>query len=773
MNSYLQLNPNLFLVKQPLLKENIQEKRVEVNTNHIFIIDCSGSMWDELGKIRRDLYNKISTIMKPSDSVTIIWFSGRGQYGVILEDFSIKSDISLNKIRELIEKWLTPKGLTAFKEPFEEAKKIISRVFSNKPNCIHSLFFLTDGYDNQYSTKEILKAVSDVKEDVSSSTIVEYGWYCNRELLGKIAEEIGGVHIFSENFQDYEPYMEREFKNSVSTKRKYVNLEGKASFGFAFNITNDGDVINYGVNEKNEVLISESDSEIYFLSNNSVGKPIHFTGTPDILNESYKVKDSKIPDTDILKPLYASMFSLSRRSDYNTVSEILKFVGDARLIKQKSNTFGTQKISELESEFLLAAKDPEFRFIQGYNPNLEPKVDAYCVLDLMKDLMASDENKWYPMHEAFNYKRIGRKAVAKSVITEQDKEDLDKLVKEGNLNALKEKVEEVSKKDEESLKFEYENKDAGHEFYNLVWNEKRANLSVQVMYPGFVNLPDNPHSKVPKKFSTRIYRNYTLIKDGVVHSYTLPVSLDEVTFAKLQLEGLLVGETYEQNKIYVLNFSELPVINRKMVDTMSAKELFQNEYELLKLKSKNTVFNFYKKIVIGEKSYDFVEMYGEAAAEWLKSLGIAPYGFNPPSTLEKSEEEIFVNSLQIKIDKLSLMNTKKDFDKVLEKYKNKEQLTEREALLVPGIEEFETFMKSMDGVDDKSIIEKWLDKKSESFRKRKNELMNEISKSKFLCVVGKSWFKEFSSRDEKEMEFEIDGKQIKFSIEDKMEKIKI
>jgi len=51
--------------------------------------------------------------------------------------------------------------------------------------------------------------------------------------------------------------------------------------------------------------------------------------------------------------------------------------------------------------------------------------------------------------------------------------------------------------------------------------------------------------------------------------------------------------------------------------------------------------------------------------------------------------------------------------------------------------------------------------------------MNEISKSKFLCVVGKSWFKEFSSRDEKEMEFEIDGKQIKFSIEDKMEKIKI
>ena len=49
--------------------------------------------------------------------------------------------------------------------------------------------------------------------------------------------------------------------------------------------------------------------------------------------------------------------------------------------------------------------------------------------------------------------------------------------------------------------------------------------------------------------------------------------------------------------------------------------------------------------------------------------------------------------------------------------------------------------------------------------------MNEISKSKFLCIVGKSWFKEFKSRDEKEMTLQLDGNDVKFELDDKMEKI--
>jgi hypothetical protein len=208
-----------------------------------------------------------------------------------------------------------------------------------------------------------------------------------------------------------------------------------------------------------------------------------------------------------------------------------------------------------------------------------------------------------------------------------------------------------------------------------------------------------------------------------------------------------------------------------MVKTMSAEQLFKNEYELIKLKANNTVFNHYRKDKIGKVSFDFIKQYGEAATEWLKGFGITASGFNPPSTLEKTGEEIFVNSLKVKIDKLTLMTSKDDFQKVLEKYKNGKPLTPRESLLKPAIEEFENFMKSVKDVQDESLIESWIDKKSKLFKKRKNELMNEISKSKFLCVVGKSWFKEFKSRDEKEMILNLDGMDIKFELDEKMEKV--
>ena len=142
--------------------------------------------------------------------------------------------------------------------------------------------------------------------------------------------------------------------------------------------------------------------------------------------------------------LYAGLFSFSRISDFNKVSEVLKFIGDARFIVKKANTFGTQKINELENEFLQAVKDRNLRFIEGYNPDLEPSEDAYCVLNMIEDLMDEEENLWYPNHEAFKYKRIGAKAVIKNEMTDKDKEELENLLKERKIKELQEKVDEVA-----------------------------------------------------------------------------------------------------------------------------------------------------------------------------------------------------------------------------------------------------------------------------------------------------------------------------------------
>jgi len=769
MIKYLKIKDGLYLANQVVKTENQKEQVVNLSTQHIFVIDCSGSMSGELSTIRKDLFNKISTMLKAEDSVTIIWFSGRGEYGVILEDYTIHSNIALEKVREIINKYLTPQGLTAFKQPLEEVKSVIERVRSSKPNVLHSMFFLTDGCDNQFSTKEILKATSELSDFLNSATIVEYGWYCNKELLSQMAQEVGGVHTFSQNFQDYEPYLTKEFTSENKGRRTYVELKNKPNNELAFNIV-DGDVIMYKANENNEILINVNEESSIF----------YFTETADDQNTlplTYiqECFDSKnYLNSDFITGLYSSLFVFSRKSDYAMVSEILKSLGDSYLITEKSNTFGTQKINELEVKFIDAANNPANRYIQGYNPNLEPTEDAYCVLDMMQDLMTQEGNYWYPQHEAFNYKRIGSKTIAKMAeLSEEDRQKIDDLLDDKKLDEAQKLLEEIKNNQPTQLKFNYEDDLQAFPFYDLVWNETRANLSVQVNYKGYVDLPTNNFG-IPTKFPTNQFRNYTLIKDGIVYNYTLPISLGKETFEKLQSNGLLENEIYEEGKIYVLDFSKLPVINRKMINTLSAKELFTNEWELLKLKSSNAVYNYYKKLHFQNTSKGFNDLYGKEATEWLATFGLKDYGFNPPKSTEKQGEQIDVNVLEVKIDKMNTTPGKKEIESAERKINSKESLTPKEALVENAIKEFSQFNGLIKEVSNKDkMLEDWIYEKSKFFRKEKNRLMSEISKAKFLTIVGKSWFVEFSDRNQNEMTLNLDSQDVKFKVEDKIETITI
>ena len=771
MIKYLKIKDNLYLAQQVIKPEQQKEQVVDLSTQHIFVIDCSGSMSGELSTIRKDLFNKISTILKPSDSVTIIWFSGRNQYGVILEDYTVHTNIALEKVREIINKYLTPQGLTAFKQPLEEVKSVIERVRGNKPNMLHSMFFLTDGYDNQFSTKEILKATTELGDYLNSATIVEYGWYCNRELLSQMAQEIGGVHTFSQNFQDYEPYLTKQFTSDNRGKRTYIELSDSPKFDVVFNIV-DGDVVMYKANENNEILINvNGDTNIFYFTDSSVVE----TGYYDVHNLEY-VKEyfNNRIESQMIQGMYASLFVFSRKSDYGMVSEILKALGDAYFIVEKANTFGTQKINELEAKFLDAVNDSSKRYIDGYNPNLEPSEDAYCVLDMMQDLMTQEGNFWYPQHEAFNYKRIGSKTIAKMAdLSDEDRQKIEDLLDNKRLDEAQKLIEEIKKNQPIQLKFHYDYDLQAFPFYDLVWNETRANLSVQVNYKGYVELPENNFG-IETKFPTNQFRNYTLIKDGIVYNYTLPVSLGGETFNKLQANGLLENEVYEENKIYVLDFSKLPVINRKMINTLSAKELFKNEWELLKLKSANAVYNYYKKLKFQNTSKGFAEKYGKEATDWLATFGLKDYGFNPPKSVEKQGEQIDVNILEVKIEKMSSTPGKKEIESAERKINAKEDLTPKEALVENAIKEFNQFTGLIKEVSHQDkMLEDWLYEKSKFFRTEKNRLMSEISKAKFLTIVGKSWFVEFSDRNQNEMTLNLDSQDVRFKVEDKIETITI
>ncbi len=773
MSKYLKASDNLYFFNQVTKSDEGSEKVVDVSAHHTFIIDCSGSMWGELSSIRRDLYNKISTMLKPKDSVTLIWFSGRNECGVLLEDYHVNGLIELNKVKSLIDRYLTAQCLTSFKEPLVELKGVIERVSQRNPEMLHTMFFLTDGYDNRNTTSEILKAVEDVKELLSSAIIVEYGWYCNKQLLNEMATTIGGVHTFSEGFDDYEPYSEKVFTGGQSAKRRYISLDHTPHNGVVFNIV-DGDLITYLPNENNEVFISaEGDVELFYFTEET---PL---GTN--LGDENFVSDACLSGNtsdEIFAGLYGAAFAYSRKSDYNMVSQILKFLGDAYLITEKANTFGTQKINELEGKFLGSMRNSSERFIEGYNPDLEPAEDAYCVMDMLETLMSDDENVWYPRHDAFSYKRTGGKAIAKkSNMTDEDKEEIKSLTESGDIAALAAKMKEVENRTIETLKFEFNEEMPSSPFSSLTWNEKRANLSVLVNFKGYVNVPANSFG-IPEKFDTEIFRNYTIIQDGVIWTYELPVSLSQSTFDTLQSNGLLEGEIYESGKIYVLNYSKLPVINREMVKTLSAETLFKKSHELAKLKASNYVFGQYKKRFFDGASKGFLDLYGEEATAWLKGIGLTANGFAPKKTVEKMNEEIEVNTLEVKIKGLTSNPTKKDFENAEKKIIAglEDSLSGKELLAAPAIKEFIAFENTISILDDDKkmkMIEEWIYAKSDNFRGTKTKLMGQISRAKFLTIVGKSWFSEFESREDNAMTIPFDGTDVDCTVEDKMATIKL
>jgi hypothetical protein len=792
------LNFGKFLLTQATAQENTDKplETAERPVHHIFVLDCSGSMYNELGRIRADLYNKVSTSMKEGDLLTVLWFSSRNEYGILVEAYHLKSDTSLTKLKDLFEKQLYARNLTAFKDPLVETEKVIARVSALDSNIVHSLFFLTDGHDNSYSSKEIVGAMSVLKPLLASAAMVEYGYYCNRRLLNEMSVEVGGVHVFAQDFQDYEPYLKSQFDQKIRSERKKVHF-GKVHGDIVFSKSGD-DVIIYKVDENGDAFIDVDGGDVFFLAEKPVvhsldwekGKKDEIAASAEFFQDEARFigfnrgLDGRIGghmtdnNRSILQAAYMAMFAFSRKSDYNTISDILRVVGDAYFIRKKANTFGTQKINELEAEFLGATNDMAFMYREGYNPDLEPAEDAYCVFDMLEDLMSDEKNLWYPLDPSFSYNRIGRKAqLAAPKTSDAQKEELKKLIDENKTSQVIDKLKEIEENKPEDLKFVYKDKAQGHPIHDLVWNNTRANLSVRVRFEGTVELPKNSFDKLPKVFDTYVWRNYTLIKDGIINAYVLPVSLVQETFDKLQANGLLEGEVYHgDGHVYVLDFSSLPVINQKMIKQVKAEQLFRDQYALLKLQARNTVFNHLKKAYFDNVSISFSTQYGEDAAAWLKEIGITPNGFNPKVTLEPPTEETLVNTLSVKIEKMTLPNAKKDFEAIMTKMDKGMGLTPREALLEGAIKEFKAFEKLSDGVSDaakKTLIETWLTEKSNEIRKEKSRLMNAISRVQFVTIVGKSWFSDLESREDKEMLLEMDGAERKFVIEDAMETIKV
>lgn len=692
----LKINETLVLNSVELPK-NLSN--VEAPINHVFAIDCSGSMSYDLPKIRKQLKNKLPALLKPSDTISLIWFSGKSEFGKLVEKLEVKSATSLDNLNKAIDRWLNPIGLTGFVEPLQTAKDII------KDDALYSFYFLTDGFDNQWSASEILSICDTIKAD--TSVIIEYGWNCNRALLNQMAEALNGSVIFAEDFEKYDPIFDSILTHQT-TKKIVVDVPDAIN-SYAFSMSELG-AVGYTVID-NCVYVPQNVDTVYYYTRET------------ILSKKNLIQEAK----EKLSPIYQSLGLFAAKKNSAFVKELLFALGDVKLFNQYSNCFGKQNLTDFCKATTECSKI-ENMYSEGVDFELKADPNAFTIIDLLF-ILSNDKGNLISLDD-LKYNRISI-GTETAVDIEKEKEVLLEALKTAKFEDLSSIMEQLKALQEKQPATFTKHKVKGYPISNLNWHENRANVSMLVKIDGDVVLPKNEYNL--EKVESFIFRNYTVIRDGIANIDILPVYLSKHTFNSLKKLKMVSGQ-YE-DKVYFLNIRNLPTINENMVRNVKAEDFFKLIYQEMKLKASEKVYKAFSEKWFGKVVNEgLLEKYGEAVSEYLKNLGVTDRGYSPKVTTKESTDFYISTELHASIKGFSTIPS---YNAFMKKIDAKKPLTPSESLLK---EQYDIFMVYENQNTDEYTKRTVLGKCHEYLKRGFEEVQQQLTEMKFSIIVGQTWF---------------------------------
>jgi len=263
---------------------------------------------------------------------------------------------------------------------------------------------------------------------------------------------------------------------------------------------------------------------------------------------------------------------------------------------------------------------------------------------------------------------------------------------------------------------------------------------------------------VPAVFPTKIHRNYTIVKDGLLNLDRLPAKLGAKTRAQIQQfidDGAAPTELLEDaaDEVTVINIGLLPIINRSMIERASADELFRKQFALEESRGRQKVLNAYRKQFAPKRNEGLEQDYGKESAEWLATNAfITDNGFAPKTVAAPINDYYEGKTLLVKLKGYSSLPSLKDVQERIAKIDGgdkKAKLTATMQLMEPTVRTVETKLKSTTDLAERAA---WLATEQEKIVTNTRALIREMAKIKFAVVVGQTWFKEFSSLEENEMD---------------------
>lgn len=679
-------------------------------TNHVFVCDVSGSMYNELPKIRKHLKSNLANLVKPDDTVSILYFSSRGQYGTVFAGEKVASIEDLTTIFAAIDRYLKPTGCTGFVEPLGLAADIATDLQASNGN-LNSLIFLTDGYDNCWRTDDILKACATLPLTFNSIAFLEYGYYVNRPLLEKMAEATNALHKFVEGFDAYGVAFD-EIISAQTSARVEVKV-GDATHAIYL----DGDRV-YVLNAANGVvLVPEHIKNIWALGENAIN---------DI--------DAFSPDAD-QQVLYVVLYHALHTMNPDLAWKVLKKLGDVRLIKAYDNCFTKQDYTNAKDLISEAVVNPAARFVDGIDYNMVPDENAFTLVAAL-ELLADSDTVIDLSSEHWAYNRTGRQTV-------QKEDDTIDLLSEQIANAAtpeERKALAAQLVAHEVWKPEFTQTTTKIDVKHLVGNSSRPNISINTDLHGYVTIPESKQKEfgLPATIQTKQVRNFTIVKDGIVNVKVLPLETDINTLKNLRASGLTIkplAKIGDDRMSVLVDFTSLPLVNRAMTRSLSGSEYVKDSVRLEILKGRQKVMKFFRDDAIGLRNAEGLKtLYGEDAGNWLSEQGIRDYGFSPKVTREESTDVYMSKELNLKIKGVSSLPAVAATVKKREEGKKK--LNNGDLIILWAYDQVKAELEAL----DKDKVIDYLATQTKAAINEVRALNNRLSRIMYGVVVGHAWF---------------------------------
>jgi hypothetical protein len=727
---------NVFVSELSIANDKVAENATEVQmpVNHVFACDVSYSMYSDLPKMARQLKNRIPDIVRPQDTITIMVFSGKDECTVLKELVSIKDAKALKDLNTAIDRFFKPIGCTCFLDPIEQTNDLIKK---NKEDLNWSFIFLSDGGHNETPWSYVQTAMEKLGtfKNFTFATIIEYGYRADSEKLSEMAETLGGNKIFADDFDTYEVQFERILKNQIVQKRMKIDIsEVKSDMRYQFFVAVDPESksINvYSSANQKEILVPENTKRLYFLSK------IDY--------------DGQFEDCESYEAIASMVYALADRLKYDASEGLLNLLGDKKLYEAYVNAYGKQRLMSFQNLLTDCIFNSDSKFQNGKLDENTKKSsgNGYCVLDFLEDMMG-DDNYMCLTHEDFNYNRIGVKSVIKQELTDTQKQALAKAKTAHQVQKVQDEIKMGG------MVVNYKDRNAGYAVKNLTWNEDRANVSVLISIPITVKLPNNEFGL--NEIDTFMWRNYAIIKDGILNVSKIPCYISKKTATKFKKRGIIPSDYDGGDTLtpVTIDISGLPLVNRKRVKGVSFADLAAKSVELLTNKFDLKYLGYLKKKYNTDEIGDVKSMFADYSIEevnYLKSLGFSDNGFSPKTELDKSGDYYMATALKATVKSFSSIPKIEDIDK---KEKAGKSLTPSEQFFKSRIE----FIDKLVGDNEDSIKNKF-----NEINKSKKALTDMIAISKFGIIVSHGWFKDKANYEDSTEEITLGSIKTQLTLE--------